>query len=537
MGEQRRTKIPCPHGCGSSDGATEYEAENGTIWTKCFVCGENKPTAVHEAPEEDQEEPLTGEKHGPREPADLSDRALQRGTAKAYGVLREPSGAVVFPYGPALKVRREGKVFSWDGNKKDKSVPLFGMDRFAPGSAKMIVVTEGEFDAMAAYQMQGSKYPSVSVRNGAQGALADCQAAYDWLDSFQTIVIAFDADKPGQEAAKKVAELFAGKSKVVKHDPDLKDANGYLMHARSADWLKAMWDAEEYRPDGVVNFADLWDDINTPAEPALCLWPWPEVNAMTDGIMEGTITLLTAGSGIGKSTVCRALVDKVMREHAWKTGLIFLEENKKTTAKKQLGMHMGIQLHRTGVQVDADKLRQAFLEMAQGRKLEIYSHLGIQNPDDIISRMRYMVKALGVRLLVLDHISIIVSGMESDNERKDIDLLMTKLRSFTEETRAALVVVSHLKKVNDRKSHEEGGRITLDDLRGSGALKQLSDTVIAFERDQQAEDREERARMLVRILKCRQTGEVGPASITRYDRATGRILYVGAAESNIEEAL
>jgi twinkle protein len=83
----------------------------------------------------------------------------------------------------------------------------------------------------------------------------------------------------------------------------------------------------------------------------------------------------------------------------------------------------------------------------------------------------------------LDHISIVISGQETGDERKEIDILMTKLRSLVEETNCNLVAVCHLRKTSG-KPHEEGGRITSQDLRGSGSIYQISNTVLALERDQ-----------------------------------------------------
>ena len=106
----------------------------------------------------------------------------------------------------AAKRRRvEDKTFSIQGSFN--SAVLFGQQLFHSGG-KYVTVYEGELDALAGYQLTGSQWPSVSIRNGAQAALKDCKAQYEWLNSFENIVICFDADEPGQKAAKEVAELF-----------------------------------------------------------------------------------------------------------------------------------------------------------------------------------------------------------------------------------------------------------------------------------------------------------------------------------------
>ena len=103
-----------------------------------------------------------------------------------------------------------------------------------------------------------------------------------------------------------------------------------------------------------------------------------------------------------------------------------------------------------------------------------------------------------------------------------IDTTMTKLRSLVERTGIALFLVSHLKRTNNDKSHEEGGRVTLGQLRGSAAIAQLSDACIALERDQQSGS--ERDATTLRVLKNRYSGEVGIAGKLKYDLDTCRFI-------------
>ena len=119
------------------------------------------------------------------------------------------------------KVRSHDKNFFINGNWKDAQ--FYGQHLFSKGG-KFVTIVEGEFDAMAAYQMLGSKYPVVSVRNGATSAAKDIRKQYEWFDSFDNIVICFDGDEAGQKAASQVAEIFGGKAKVFKHLDGMKDA-------------------------------------------------------------------------------------------------------------------------------------------------------------------------------------------------------------------------------------------------------------------------------------------------------------------------
>ena len=134
-----------------------------------------------------------------------------------------------------------------------------------------------------------------------------------------------------------------------------------------------------------------------------------------------------------------------------------------------------------------------------------------------------MIVSLGCKRIFLDHISIVVSGMDSDEdggERKAIDKLMTNLRSLVEETQCTMFVVSHLKRP-EKKGHEEGGQVSLSQLRGSGAIAQLADMVIGLERNQQGENPNV---LTIRVLKNRFSGDTGISGYLSYNPNTGRLV-------------
>ena len=113
--------------------------------------------------------------------------------------------------------------------------------------------------------------------------------------------------------------------------------------------------------------------------------------------------------------------------------------------------------------------------------------------------------------------------MAEGDERRAIDNIMTRLRSMVEETGAGIILVSHLRRVDGNKGHENGISVSLSHLRGSNSIAQLSDCVIALERNQQSEDELEARTTKLRVLKSRYTGDVGMATALVYDKETGRL--------------
>ena len=142
--------------------------------------------------------------------------------------------------------------------------------------------------------------------------------------------------------------------------------------------------------------------------------------------------------------------------------------------------------------------------------------------DAVVSRVRYMAKALDCKIIILDHISILVSGGQYGDERKALDEIMTKLRTLTQDTGIVLFAVSHLKRP-DGKGHEDGAVTSVSQLRGSASIAQLSDFVIGLERDGQNDDPTKRNTTNIRVLKNRFSGITGPAGHLLYNNNTGRL--------------
>lgn len=526
-----KTHVACP-ACGSSDGA----AINADGSTYCFVCTTLTPSkdgvvVVHDTSNETKDMSfLKHYKDGVH--VSVSERRITKSTMEKFGVVREANN-IYFPYFDkdnqlvAAKVRNsDTKDFSTAGHWSKGT--MFGQQVF-PTGGKYITIVEGEFDALAANQMFGGKYPVVSVRQGAAAALKDCKANYEYINSFETIVLCLDSDEPGQKATKQIAELFGSKCKVFKPMQDYKDACDWLSDSKEAQWVERWWRSEPYVPDGIVSGASLWDLVSEPMAPADCSYPWIGLNELTYGIRFGELVTVTAGSGLGKSQTLREIVWHLLQNTTDNIGLMFLEESVKKTALSMMSLAANAPLHLPDSEVSDEQRRDAFDKTLGTERLYLFDHFGSTSVENIINRVRYMAKGMSCRYIFVDHISIIVSAQENGDERKAIDEIMTKLRMLVQETNIALIVVSHLKRPSD-KGHEEGAATSLAQLRGSGSIAQLSDMVIGLERNGQAEDMRERNTTHVRVLKNRYSGQTGPACQLLYNKETGRMFETEEVE-------
>ena len=515
--------IPCDE-CGSSDGNSLYDDDH----TYCHVCHTYK--AGDGSTIKTEKKPMNKDLkfYDTASTSSIPDRSITSATCIAFGVKQSPDKHF-YPYYDndgvmvAVKTRDvDNKQFSITGDFKDAT--LFGQQNFTKGG-RYLTICEGELDAMAAFQMQGSKYPCVSIRNGASAALKDCKAQYEWIDSFENIVICFDGDEPGVKASQAVAELFGGKVKVMKHKKGFKDACDYLKNNSGKEFIDAWWSAESYIPDGIIQGNSLWDVVSTPIEKADCDYPYEALNKLTYGIRKGELVMVTAGSGLGKSQFLREIVWHILNKTTDNIGLMFLEEGVRKTARSLMSLAVNRPIHLPDVEITEQELKDAFDRTLGTDRLYLFDHFGSTSLDNIINRVRYMAKALNCGYVFLDHISIIVSGGDVGDERKALDAIMTKLRMIVQETGISLICVSHLKRPESR-GHEEGAATSLAQLRGSGAIAQLSDIVIGLERNGQAEDMIERNTTHVRVLKNRFSGFTGGAGHLLYNGTTGRMLEV-----------
>lgn len=525
MSDWAETKLPCPDqtSCGSSDAA----AVNTDGWTHCFSCGKRWPPGDHEDTPRKGTSKVAKDLVYNGSVEALTKRKISEQTCAKFGYKRGEMDGEVAQFAPyhdakgnliATKVRFKEKSFTTTGDFKN--VALFGQRLWSGG--KRLVITEGEIDALSYAEVTNCSWPVVSVPGGAPSAKAAILKNLEFIESFEEVVLWFDDDEPGRKAANECAVLLTpGKAKLAFAPGTHKDANDMLVAGDVLEMKRVVYNAKPFRPDGVINANELWEVVSTPLEMGTP-YPWAGLNASLFGLRPREIVTLTAGSGIGKSTICAEIAYHMLKAHGQKVGYVALEEGCDRTALRFMSLAANKTLHLPGSNLTEAERRAAFDATCGTGNLMLYDHFGSLDSDNLLAKMAYMVKGMGVRWLFLDHLSIVVSGIDPDeDERRALDRTMTRLRSFTEETGAGLILVSHLKRPR-HKGHEDGAKTSLAQLRGSAAIAQLSDIVIGAERNQQGKT-EERNTMVMRVLKNRYAGITGPCCALEYNSVTGRL--------------
>lgn len=526
-----RAHQPCED-CGSHDALSMYD--DGSSY--CFSCNTYRKNSVKEVVYMDEETLKDIKPEAGLYPADgIPDRKLTADTCKKFGVkVIVKAGGIaqhIYPYYNkegkfvAQKVRTvSGKQFHWLGPAK--SATLFGQNVF-PAKGSYITVTEGELDAMSVFQMQGSKYPVVSVKSGCTD-VKSIKENYEYLDSFDHIVLCFDGDEAGRKNAQKIAAVLPPKKvTIVKMPDDLKDASEFLKAGKVEEFKNLWWKAEEYKPKDIVAMSELWDRLQEFNKTRQYLpTPWNGVNEMIYGVRPSQVIVFAAGTGQGKSLFLKTFIQHLLKTSSVRIGAFFLEEVAEDTAISLMSLEAGKNLRKPDIwkaQTQED-LKKWFDDSCQGNRLDLFDGFDFDDIDLLIDKIRYLSKARDCKVIILDHITMVAEGSDENTTAK-LNRLMSELKKIAVEEGLVVLAACHLRKsANATKTHEEGGHVSLDDLKSSSSIKQLSDIVIGLERNSQDENPTKANTTVLRVLKNRDFGVKGPASAVVYDNETTRLI-------------
>lgn len=515
----------CPQ-CGSVDNLAVYDDNEHCYSVDCdYHKTFGKVTSISK--EKSIDRPLTPLPTSSQ--IALKDRAISSSSVQKYrvSVNTNPQSKVghVYPYFDANgrhvankirlkeehlsgKEKEKGKAFYGEGDWSEAT--LFGMQEFQSGG-KAITIVEGELDALACFELTGSRYPCVSVR-GASSARDDCAKVLDYLATFEKVVIAFDNDEAGQQAALQVANLFEpGKAHILKLRKH-KDANDYLKAGHQKDFIDEWFRAPPYSPDGLKLGKNMWDEIVNHKDPKSVPYPWEGLNHHTYGIRQSELVVITAKTGIGKTSLLKEIEYSLLMNPeliAEKAGVGFLhfEEPNYDTVMGLMSIHTDKPLHLPDTERTTDELREAYEEVVCNDRVVIWDHFGSNNVDDVLAKVRHMA-ALGCRYIVIDHLSIIVSDQSGD-ERKQLDEISTKLKTLCMEKNLAIICVIH--------QNRQG------EIRGTAGVEQLANIVMKLHRESTDPSPWRRNITKIVIEKNRFCGRAGPCCYLFYNEMTSRL--------------
>lgn len=530
-----KTHVPCPH-CGGHDPATIYSDGHGY----CFSCNtrwwEDGRKEYDKEPYERKVIRMVEEVEQGKI-REIADRCISEDACKKFGVRTLVKDHKIqkhfYPYynkageKVAEKTRIcESKQFFWSGAHHE--IQLFGA-QCQPTTGKFVVVCEGCTDCMSLWQALGGRYTVVSLPDGCTSFKA-LKQNYDYLDKFDNIVLCLDGDKAGRDAVEKAVQFLPQKKlKIMRLPEDLKDPNAFLMAGKTQELVNHFWRAEPYTPKDIINISSMFGRIEEYHKSHPCTpTPWVGLNDMIHGILPGQLVILTGASGAAKSTYMRWWMDHLVQTTDMRIGGFFFEELPEETVMSLMSIKAGKNLKVPEVWKDSSRedIEKWFNLCKADQRIDLYEPTSCTEPEHVCNRIRYLVVARDCKVIFLDHLHFLTESLTDPLHA--VNKLCNDLAALCVEFGITIIAACHLRKSpNQTTTHEEGNKVTMDDLKGSSAIKQLASTIISVERNGQDPDPIKANTSIIRVLKNRAFGSKGICTAVYYDKDTTLLTEVG----------
>ena len=432
-------------------------------------------------------------------------RGINVKTMEFYDVVtNDMQQEYIYPSGgKKVRLLEDKKFFTRDGFKSDE---LFGMNLFPAGSSKFVTVTEGELDAMSAWQMisKGSRFtnPVVSLPSASPSKKLweNCK---EWLDSFEKIVLSVDNDDAGNAVADRMSRLFPNKVYRVDHG-QYKDANDFLQAGKAEEFKNAWWKPTKHTPENVINTSEQF--LKMYEETPEHVYVPTGIQALDDkilGLMQGHFTMFKAPTGIGKTELMRYL-EYQMLQNGIPIATWHLEETKIRSLLGLASYELKDNVTRRDLIEDkgVDKeVREAIVKLTKDENLyQFYLPEGA-GVDELIDQIRFFSQACDCKFVFFEPIQDVVTGTEESKEQLLADLSV-RLSKLAAELNIGIVSIGH--------TNENG------DFKYCKMIGQRASVIVDLYRDKESEDLAERNTTYLKIEKNRPSSEEGHAGKMRF---------------------
>lgn len=425
---------------------------------------------------------------------------------------------------------------------------------------KALIITEGQWDCLSVFQACKDKVANhpkysglepfvVSIPLGTANASESVLQNLEWVKQFEEFITFFDNDSctprekkkgimKGVEATEAVLSSLVGngvKLFTLTAPEGYKDASDMLQDGKWEALANLVsFGKTQYTPEKIIRVGDVsFEDIIAPPPEGIIVPQFPKLMEKTSGFHKRTLTLITAPSGAGKTTGV-SIISNAIEQAGERLGMIYLEEQTKETVQRLVAEKLKVnylKFKREPLRyASREKLEEIYKEIVEKNDIILLDHFGSLPIEELMNKVKYLHLVEGCDYIILDHLSMVISGNHSTDERKEIDIVMTELAAFCAAHDVGIIVVCHLNrqgtadqfKQKRGKDDEEDKpywiRVTKESLRGSGALEQLSYVILGLEPE--ILPTRERGRVRWCILKNRPTGYLGDADIWKLNEQT-----------------
>lgn len=534
------TKGQCPSHSGDTGGSDSYSWNSEKNQGSCFSCGlstwlhqdtgelwgkrdgrkfkiadvgcrsEGEPPVL-DTDELFEEDAFVSPPAGRNEGEFKALRGITKETMEHWGVKTygDTKQVYVYPSGGTKTRYLKDKSFSTEHFKSDE---LFGMNMFPSGCSKMVTITEGELDAMSAWQMlKSGNYinPVVSLPSATPAGKL-WEKCKSWLDSFEKIILSADNDDPGRKVAETLFDLYPGKVYLMDHGT-YKDANDFLMNGDAQAYKSAWWSAKKYSPAGFTASVEDWLTCLSDEEPYKYVpTPFEDYNKVARGLVKGGITILKAPPGSGKSSLLRCLQHDQVTKRGCKVAVLMMEEVKSITgramASYQLGKNVMTKEDAVWAGISEEDVKEALKEVVGNEKF-ISFDVNPQDPiKDTLRQCKQAVAFYDVDYIYIDHLQRLAYLSGTEGATSALTELAVQLTEFAKRKDVGIICISHV--------NQDGS------VKYAKSVEEEAIVVIELERDRQSDDFEERNTAYLTVTKNRPFGTTGSSGALTYDVET-----------------
>jgi twinkle protein len=412
----------------------------------------------------------------------LSDRGLSIDSALKMKNVASSDGNIYFLF------KGENLPFRWKSrNLKDKKeqrfstlseeeklsykAPFWNQQNFLDNS--YLIITEGEFDCMAFTQL-GKQ--AISLPNGASSVESSFKNNYEYLQQYDMIYIAFDMDKPGDEAAEKAKALLSPhKYRRIKFPFGYKDANEWIQnepYLEAAD-VDSLLKNSESISDKMFMKMDHLDDSAFELISLGASSGFNSLDRILGGLRLGEVTVLSAETGSGKTTFTVQLAMQIAQQGVpvWVNSY---EMDKRVIMRKFASKVLGKRLKFSAFSVDD---RSRFKDWDQRSNIYINTLNEVVGINTLKKQFEIASLVYGIKLIVIDHLDYINANTDKRPHHESIDDVMKNLHILAMEFQVSVILVVHPKQstLNDNS-------LTMKDLKGSSGIRQYADNIILLTR-------------------------------------------------------
>ncbi len=444
---------------------------------------------------------------------------------------------------------------------------LFGQNVAESVKRKRVMLTtnEGELDTMSCYQamvddVKGTKYNDlepfiVSIPLGTANAVESILHNSEFVHSFESLNIFFDDDyctpaekqkgiMKGHEAREAVASALVGSSLslfVTTTGGAYKDASDMLQDGQSRELAKLVqFGKRAFSAEKIVKASDIsFEELIEKREDGLMVECFPELMNKIHGFRKGELVLLTSPSGVGKSTVTSIFASEFLQAGE-RVGMIYLEETNKETLQRMIASKLKVNYNKFKNDplscASREAIKDAYDSIVENDDLVMLGHFGSLPITELMSKIKHMYYVEKCCYIILDHLSVVISGSDIANERKELDMVMTELAAFCAANDVCIIAVSHINRGDGTMFKAPKGKddepywvkVTKEMMRGSAALEQLSFIIIGLEPEIMPD--RSRGKVRLTVLKNRPWSYLGVADEFSVDEDTWEVVLAGEEE-------